>query len=76
MESKGSVQYGNVWLGWHRLAVYDDELKDLFISMAYDLTSGGNPFAEGTLNKSKRMAPMCLIACGICLLPSGKSMFQ
>lgn len=61
-------QRGSVWFGWHRLAFYDEQLKDLFVSMAYDLTNGGAGFAEGTLNKSKRMAPMCLIAWGARLL--------
>jgi len=61
-------QRGNVWFGWHRLAAYDEELEDLFVSMAYDLTNEGHLFADGTLNKSKRMAPMCLIAWGARLL--------
>lgn len=32
---------GNVWFGWHRLAAYDETIKELFISIAYDLTNNG-----------------------------------
>jgi hypothetical protein len=37
----GPGKGGNIWFGWHRLAAYDDSLKDLFISIAYDLTNDG-----------------------------------
>jgi hypothetical protein len=51
----GPGKGGNVWFGWHRLAAYDDSLKDLFISIAYDLTNEGpnvvgqNKVMEGQL---------------------------
>ena len=37
----GPGRTGNVWFGWHRLAAYDQTLKELFISIAYDLTNNG-----------------------------------
>lgn len=58
---------GNVWLGWNRLAAYDNTLKDLFISLAYDLTNGG-PNLTGQQNKGCRDAPHCLIAWGARLI--------
>jgi len=68
IKSQGPGQRGNIWFGWHRLAAYDEELEDLFISMAYDLTNGGPNIADGTLNKFQRMAPMCLMAWGARLI--------
>jgi len=59
---------GSVWFGWHRLAAYNQDLKSLFISMAYDLTNGGPNFPELTLNKTKPRAPLCLLAWGARLL--------
>jgi hypothetical protein len=59
---------GSIWFGWHRLAAYDQELKDLFVSLAYDLSNGGPNIEDGTLNKIKRMAPECLIAWGARLI--------
>jgi hypothetical protein len=37
----GPSRAGNVWFGWHRLAAYDETIKELFISIAYDLTNNG-----------------------------------
>ena len=51
---------GNVWFGWHRLAAYDDSLKELFISLGYDLTNGGPNI--NNQNKGMQNAPLCLIA--------------
>jgi hypothetical protein len=51
---------GNVWLGWHRLAAYDQTLKELFISIAYDLTNNG-PNIIGQ-NKGMEEAPRCFYA--------------
>jgi hypothetical protein len=52
---------GHVWFGWHRLAAYDDNLKDLFLSLAYDLTRGG-PNMPLSQNKTMENAPLCLYA--------------
>ena len=51
---------GNIWFGWHRLAAYDDTLKDLFISLAYDLTNNG-PNIVGQ-NKGIEEAQLCFYA--------------
>ena len=51
---------GNIWFGWHRLAAYDDTLKDLYISIAYDLTNGG-PNVIGQ-NKAMKEAQLCFFA--------------
>jgi hypothetical protein len=59
-EGMGPGRKGNVWFGWHRLAAYDNNLRDLFISIAYDLTNGG-PNVMGQ-NKGMTEAPLCLIA--------------
>lgn len=69
-----SGQRGNVWFGWHRLAAYDDTLKDLFISLAYDLTNGGPNIPKGAQNKAMEQAPLCLLAWAARLLsPSGQT---
>jgi len=52
---------GHVWFGWHRLAAYDDGVKDLFISLAYDLTNGG-PNMPWSQNKTMENAPLCFYA--------------
>lgn len=66
----GPGRAGNVWLGWHRLAAYDESLKELFVSLGYDLTNGG-PNVIGQ-NKGIEEAPLCLIAWAARLLsPSG-----
>lgn len=52
---------GHVWFGWHRLAAYDDTLKDLFISLAYDLSNGG-PNMPLSQNKTMENAPLCFYA--------------
>jgi hypothetical protein len=61
---------GNIWFGWHRLAAYDDSLKDLFISLAYDLTNGGLHIPPGAQNKAVKEAPLCLIAWAARLISS------
>jgi hypothetical protein len=63
---------GQVWFGWHRLAAYDDAVKDLFVSIAYDLTNGGSnmPLSQ---NKTMENAPLCFYAWAARLLaPDGK----
>jgi hypothetical protein len=63
---------GNVWFGWHRLAAYDDTLKDLFISLAYDLTNDGPNIPKGAQNKAMEEAPLCFYAWAARLLsPNG-----
>ncbi len=62
VQGQGPGQAGNVWFGWHRLAAYDDTLKDLFISLAYDLTNGGPNIPKGAQNKAMENAPLCLFA--------------
>ncbi len=59
---------GNVWFGWHRLAVYDSDLQSLFLSLAYDLTNGGPNLPDGAQNKTMQNAPLCLQAWGTRLL--------
>ncbi|MCF7955128.1 MAG: hypothetical protein K9M75_04945 [Phycisphaerae bacterium] len=69
--SMGPGGIGNVWFGWHRLGAYDENLKNLFISMAYDLTNGG-PNIVGQ-NKGMKNAQLCLLAWGARLLsPNGQ----
>jgi len=58
---------GHVWFGWHRLAAYDDDLKELFLSLAYDLTNGG-PNMPASQNKTMANAPLCFYAWGARLL--------
>jgi hypothetical protein len=53
---------GNVWFGWHRLAAYDDALKALFLSLAYDLTRGGGQLPAGAQNRTMLNAQTCLEA--------------
>lgn len=63
---------GQVWFGWHRLAAYDNAVKDLFISLAYDLTNGG-PNMPSSQNKTMENAPLCFYAWAARLLaPDGK----
>jgi len=63
---------GHMWFGWHRLAAYDSQLKQLFISLAYDLTNGG-PNMPLSQNKTMANAPLCLYAWAARLLsPDGK----
>jgi hypothetical protein len=63
---------GQVWFGWHRLAAYDDAVKDLFISLSYDLTNGG-PNMPLSQNKTMENAPLCFYAWAARLLaPDGK----
>lgn len=59
---------GNLWFGWHRLAAYDNELKNLFVSIAYDLTTGGQNIPKGAQNKGMENAPLCFYAWGSRLL--------
>jgi hypothetical protein len=63
---------GHVWFGWHRLAAYDNAVRDLFISLAYDLTNGG-PNMPLSQNKTMENAPQCFYAWAARLLaPDGK----
>ncbi len=59
---------GNIWFGWHRLAAFDKELEDLFLSIAYDLTNGGFNLPYGAQNNVMQNAPICLEAWGTRLL--------
>ena len=52
---------GHVWFGWHRLAAYDNAVKNLFLSLAYDLTSGGSNMPSSQ-NKTMANAPLCFYA--------------
>ncbi|MFC1783979.1 hypothetical protein ACFL02_10440 [Planctomycetota bacterium] len=52
---------GNVWFGWHRLAAYDTDLRNLFISLAYELTKGGQNIPPSQ-NKTMKNAPICFYA--------------
>ena len=62
---------GHVWFGWHRLAAYDNAVKDLFLSLAYDLTNGG-PNMPSSQNKTMANAPLCFYAWAARLLaPDG-----
>ncbi len=61
---------GNVWFGWHRLAVFDTDLEQLFLALAYDLTNGGPNLPEGAQNKTMQNAPLCLVAWATRLLGS------
>jgi hypothetical protein len=53
---------GNVWFGWHRLAAYDETLRALFLSLAYDLTNGGHNLPPGAQNEVMLNARTCLEA--------------
>jgi hypothetical protein len=67
-EKMGPGRKGNIWFGWNRLAAYDESLKELFVSLGYDLTNGG-PNVMGQ-NKGMKEAPLCLIAWAARLLSS------
>jgi hypothetical protein len=59
----GPGRKGNVWFGWNRLAAYDEQLRELFISLGYDLTNDGpNITPDNAQNKAMENAPLCLIA--------------
>ncbi len=62
VQSSGPGKKGNLWFGWHRLAAYDPTLRDLFISIAYDLTNSGPGFPQGAQNKHMENAPLCFYA--------------
>jgi hypothetical protein len=68
VQSGGPGQRGNLWFGWHRLAAYDESLKELFVSLGYDLTNGG-PNVIGQ-NKGMKEGPLCLIAWAARLISS------
>ncbi len=53
---------GLVYFGWHRLAAYDDNIKDIYISMGYDITNGAKNFPEKTQNISMENAKICYLA--------------
>jgi hypothetical protein len=59
---------GNLWFGWHRLAVFDAALRDLFLSIAYDLTNTGEFLPDKAQNKAMDNAPLCFYAWGARLL--------
>lgn len=64
---------GHVWFGWHRLAAYDSALNDLFLSLALDLTNGGNNMPVSQ-NKTMDNAPPCFYAWAARLTsPDGKT---
>lgn len=60
---------GHVWFGWHRLAAYDEDIKNIFLSLAYDLTNDG-PNMPHSQNKTMANAPLCLYAWAARLLAS------
>jgi hypothetical protein len=63
---------GQIWFGWHRLAAYDNAIKEMFVSLAYDLTNGG-PNMPLSQNKTMENAPLCFYAWAARLLaPDGK----
>lgn len=59
---------GNIWFGWHRLAAYNQDLEQLFLSMTYDITNGGSNLPDGSQNKTMQEAPLCFEAWGARLL--------
>jgi hypothetical protein len=62
VQGLGPGRKGNLWFGWHRLAAYDDALRDLFISIAYDLTNGGHHLPPDSQNQSMPEARLCYYA--------------
>lgn len=66
----GPGRGGNVWFGWHRLAMYDADLHALFLCLAYDLTDGGPNLPDHAQNKTMANAPLCLEAWGARVLAS------
>ena len=66
VQGMGPGLKGNVWFGWHRLAKHDVDVRNLFLMLAYDLTSGG-PNVSGQ-NKSMAEGPLCFLAWGARLL--------
>ena len=68
VQGLGPGRKGNLWFGWHHLGAYDDSLKDLFISMAYDLTNDGKHFPKLAQNVRMENAPLCFYAWGTRLL--------
>jgi len=67
---------GNIWFGWHRLAPYDETVKALIVSMAYDLTTGGVNLPEGAQNKVMLNAQTCLEAWAARLISDRGQPFQ
>ena len=61
---------GNLWFGWHRLAAEDAALRDLFLSIAFDLTREGAFLPTGSQNKTMVEARLCYYAWGARLLAS------
>ena len=68
LDGLGPGRGGNVWFGWHRLAVYNRELEALFLCLARDLTDGGPSLPDGAQNKTMANAPLCLVAWGARML--------
>lgn len=72
VQGLGAGLKGNLWFGWHRLAAYDPALRDLFVSIAYDLTNGGEHIPAKAQNKSMPEARLCYYAWAARLLaPNG-----
>jgi hypothetical protein len=72
VQGLGAGLKGNLWLGWHRLAAYDKGLRDLFVSLAYDLTNGGEHIPAKAQNKAMTEARLCFYAWAARLLaPEG-----
>ncbi|MFC1764460.1 hypothetical protein ACFL6U_20625 [Planctomycetota bacterium] len=61
---------GNLWFGWHRLAAHDMALRNLFLSIAYDLTRAGEFLPARSQNKTMVEAQLCYFAWGARLLAS------
>ncbi len=64
---------GNLWFGWHRLAAYNPDIEELFLSIAYDLTDGGPNLPDGAQNKTMREAPSCFEAWAARLLAAAQT---
>ncbi len=71
VQKLGPGRKGNLWFGWHRLAAYDTSLRDLFISIAYDLTNGGQHLPPGSQNQTMPEARLCFYAWAARLLAEG-----
>ena len=71
----GPNRAGNIWFGWHRLAAYDEEIKNLFVSLAYDVTNNGSnmPISQ---NKSNPNANLCFLAWGARLIAEESQSLQ
>ena len=73
LDGLGPGRGGNIWFDWHRLAAYNRDLEELFLSIAYDLTDGGPNLPAGAQNKTMREAPLCFGAWAVRLLSAGQT---